>query len=285
MKEKLYQYYGFIVNYLVYKKDYVCFESNNTEYLIYKTTLDEINLSFLDDIINYLDNHSIFFHQIIKHKIGYTFEFSNQKYVVLRPRIVSERKITLEEILKTSSIPIRNNNQNLLENKIDFLEQYLANYENVQLINFNYFIGLAENSISLFNLRNDNDRKYINHHRIYHDETAFEFYNPLNIVIDYRTRDLAEYAKSLFIYGKDYILEYLKYLKLEDWYTYFARILFPSIYFDYIDKYINNNIKLEEKRISEIANSFEKKLKELYTYISAYTKIPYIEWLSDVDYL
>ena len=284
MKEKLNQYYGFIVNYLVYKKDYICFESDNIQYLIYNTSLKENDLRFLNNTVNYLDNYSIFFHQIIPNKIGFTFEFSNQHYVVLRPRIVSGRNITLNEIIRVSSIPIINNSQNLIADKIDFLEQYLANYENLDLINFNYFVGLAENAISLFNLKDSTDRKYVNHRRLDYNETAFEFYNPLNIVIDYKTRDIAEYAKSLFIFKENNIITYLKYLNPDDWYTYFTRILYPSLYFDYIDEYINKNIKVDEKRISTLANSFEKTLKELYIYISSYIKIPYIEWLSDVNY-
>ena len=218
MKDKLYQEYGLKINYLIFKKEYICFNDNDNKYMICKTNLSYRDLDELNYIVNYLDNYAIFFHQLVKGKNGYVFEFSGNKYVLLKIRIVSERIININEILKLSSIPFRVENSNLIEQKIDFLEEYVANYE-TKFENFDYFIGLAENSILLFNLHNPSEKRYLNHKRIHFNETAFDFYNPLNIVIDYRTRDLAEYAKSLFIAGNDKIFEYLKLIKIDDWYT------------------------------------------------------------------
>ena len=281
MKDKLYQKYGFKITYLTYKKDHIFFENNNIKYMICKTELSNNELAELDNIVRYLEKYAIFFHQIVLNDGGYLFEFGSQNYVVLKMRML-ERKIDFSEILKVSFIQVPNENFNLIESKIDFLEQYLANYENLDFENFNYFIGLAENSISLFNLSNS-PKNYINHKRIHYNETTIDFYNPLNIIIDYKTRDIAEYSKNLFVFGDDRIIEILKYISIDSWYTYFARVVFPSFYFDEIDNYIINNIKMDKKRIRSLANSFESKIRELYIYINSYVKMPYIEWLGQVN--
>lgn len=283
MKEKLYLEYGYKIDYLTYKKDYIYFEYNDSKYFIYKTIFTEEQLSKLNQIVNHLDNYAIFFHQLIPNKQGFKFEFANDTYVLIKPRIISERPITLNEIIKVSNVPVENFNYNIIETKIDFIEQYLANYESLELENINYFIGLAENSITLFNLTNSSSKIYLNHRRIHYNEKAFDFYNPLNIVIDYRSRDLAEYAKSLFLFGNNKLIEFLKYFDYNDWYTYFARVLYPSFYFDLVDNYINKSIKFDKKRINYLANSFEQALRELYIYISSNINMPDIEWLRNIN--
>ena len=135
----------------------------------------------------------------------------------------------------------------------------------------------------MFNLIDNKSKIYINHSRVYFGEKAIDFYNPLNIVLDYKTRDLAEYGKSAFMSGKNIIIDNLKFLRYEDWLSYFSRVLFPSFYFDQVDQYISFGKKMDEKRISLLANSFEQVLRDLYNTISMQIKAPYIDWLSNVD--
>ena len=282
MKDKLYKEYGYKVECLIYRKEYIYFYYENVKYVILKTNLSEQQLINLSQVVNYLENYSIFFHQLLSNKNGFLFEVGNDHYVLLKPRILVDRLITIDEILKLSSINIERTPENVLENKIDFFEQYLDNY-NFDVENINYFIGLSENSIALFNLIGNQNKKHLNHKRIYYNERTFDFYNPLNLVIDYQSRDLAEYAKSMFIAGNNKIIDYLKYLDYSNWYTYFARVLYPSYYFDLLDKQISLNEKIDKKRINYLANSFEKVLRELYIFINRRVKLPYIDWLSNVD--
>jgi len=283
MKEKIYEEYGYKVSYVIYRNDNIYFELNDSKYMILKTELNELNLLELDKIINYLDNYAIFFHKLVVGKNGFSFQFENNRYVLLKLRIISEREITINEIVKLSNIKINWESKNILENKIDFLEQYLANYENLELEDINYFIGLTENAITIFNIIGENDKKYIGHKRIHCKESTLEFYNPLNIVVDYRSRDLAEYAKSLLLNGVDKTIEFLKYLDYSDWYSYFARIMYPSFYFDLVDNYINKDIKIDKKRINILVNSYEKTIKKLYEFLKIKINIPYIEWLDDIN--
>lgn len=283
MKDKIYAEYGIKVNFLVYKKNHIFFEYGNESYMVVKTNLYETDLDLLSKIVDYADSYAVFFHKILSNKHGFIFEFGSDRYVILKMRIVNNRTIGINEILKVSNIMINVNGQNFIENKIDFLEKYLANYENLDLTGVNYFIGLSENAISLFDLIGNQGKNYINHKRIDFKETTLNFYNPLNIVLDHKTRDLAEYAKSFLLNGDDKFLDFLNYINYDDYVTYFARLMYPSFYFDFIDDYIKSGLKLNQKRISLLANSYEQSLKKLYKFIGTRVAVPNIEWLSDVD--
>ena len=67
---------------------------------------------------------------------------------------------------------------------------------------FNYFVGFAENAISYYNNIDNlsNYRYYISHKVIRFDDTIQVIYNPLNIIFDYKVRDIAEYVKNSFGY-------------------------------------------------------------------------------------
>lgn len=281
MKEKIYEEYGYKIDYLIYKKNHILFELNDSKYMILKTNLSNERLLILNNIVNYLDNYAIFFHQIVTGKKGFIFDFGNEHYVILRLRIVSERTINIDEILRLSNISINVDFDNSIEEKIDFIEKYLANYD-LDLGNINYFIGLSENAIALFNMINVG-KNFIGHKRVNYMEKAVDFYNPLNIVLDYKTRDLAEYSKSLFMNGQDRIIDNLRFLDYPDWLSYFARVMFPSYYFDMVDQYIESGTLMDNKKISNLANSFEKVLKELYKTISLNINIPYIGWLNNIN--
>ena len=65
-----------------------------------------------------------------------------------------------------------------------------------------YYIGLGENAIQYFKsivpTYNGNIEIGVCHKRINYNSTLFDLYNPLNLVIDYKVRDLSEYIKSVF---------------------------------------------------------------------------------------
>ena len=257
MKDKIFEEYGIKINCFIYKNNLIFFNYSDEKYMIEKTDLNEYELNELSKIIAHADYYSVFFHKIIPNKHGYIFEFGGKKYVILKIRIKNNRLISIDDILKVSNIEV----------------------------NVNYFIGLSENSIELFGVANSQSKRFINHKRVSIKETTIDFYNPLNIVIDFKTRDLAEYAKSLFINGENRLFHFLNYLNFDDYVTYFARLLYPSFYFDHIDSYINGEIKVDEKKIRQIANSYEQNLKKLYMHINARVKISNIEWLSDINNL
>ena len=291
MKEKIYEEFGYKIDVLTYHKEYISFFYNDSYYLIQSTEISEETIIELSRIVDFLENHNIFFHQFIKGKNNYLFNYNNKYYVLMKIRIFYEREITLKEILTISNINIESlklNKINIaqrIENKIDFLEQYIANYEkNYALEDLNYYIGLSENAILLYNLF-EVKSMHVAHKRIHKNEKTIDFYNPLNIILDTKSRDLAEYVKTLF-FETDYnlIFDSLKYIKLEEWFFYFSRLLYPSYYFDCLEDIIIYNTDLDcQKKISRKANEYEKNLKNLYRLMNGYIKMPIIEWLGDVD--
>ena len=138
--------------------------------------------------------------------------------------------------------------------------------------------------------------------------TLFDLYNPFNLVIDYKVRDVAEYIKSVFFYGENSCVEgvvnsenmivdkcniileriFKKYITIihyikkyifdnEALKLLFARLLFPSYYFDLYENVIDNS--LNENVISCIikkSSAYEEFLKT----ILLKTPIPYVEWLA-----
>lgn len=291
MKERVYEEFGYKIDILTYHKEYITFFYNASYYLIQGTDVSEDAIIELSTIVEFLEKHNIFFHQFIKGKTSYLFNYNNKHYVLMKTRIFSQREITLDEILMLSNVSIDSlnlskvNMAKRIEIKIDFLEQYIANYEkNYTLEDLNYYIGLSENAILLYNLLEIKNIA-VAHKRIHKKEKAIDFYNPLNIILDSKSRDLAEYVKTIF-FEADYNLMFdaLKYVKIEEWLFYFCRLLYPSYYFDCLEDIIIHNTDLDcQKKISLRANEYEKSLKHLYMSMHQYIKMPIIEWLSDVD--
>ena len=179
----------------------------------------------------------------------------------------------------------RSNWIELWTKKIDFYE-YQHNYIKTHDFLFeslNYYLGMAENAVSYikYNIKQNNKPLVLSHKRIEKNN----FYNPLNLIIDYRARDISEYLKYIF-FTKKYkkINFYNFFIKLNfdrsDYILLYGRLLFPSYYFDLYDQIINNN--LEQKKILDIISrtkEYEKYIKNIYNTILKIVDIPKIEWL------
>ena len=116
-------------------------------------------------------------------------------------------------------------------------------------------------------------------------DSLFEFYNPLNYIIDIKVRDSAEFFKSMLFREED-VLENIKiyiataHLTEDELYYFFIRMLYPSFYFDLYEQIVEN--KLEESKIKEaikITPIYEKLIKNLYQYLKNIIQLPEIDWL------
>ncbi|MBQ9013221.1 MAG: hypothetical protein IJ094_06625, partial [Bacilli bacterium] len=115
----------------------------------------------------------------------------------------------------------------------------------------------------------------------------FDFYNPINYILDNRVRDFSEYIKNLFfldmisINNYKYFLDYMNFTR-EEYILLISRLLFPTYYFDMYDNIINYN--LDEKVMEDIINktdSYILFIRYILMYI-IYQKrvnIPFIEWI------
>ena len=126
----------------------------------------------------------------------------------------------------------------------------------------------------------------ISHQRVDSNFLKIDFYNPLNLIIDYRIRDLAEYFKSCFFKNTLSSLEIINYLRkikmsFNDYLYFYIRMLFPSYYFDCFDLIVNQEIKETEiLKIIAKQNEYEYLLYEIYNLFKNYINIPGIEWIN-----
>ena len=158
------------------------------------------------------------------------------------------------------------------------------------LNSFSYYIGLAENAISYINranelYKNDLYKVTLSHRRIFYPNTKLNYFNPISFIFDLDVRDVAEYIKVMFFKNEDALLELITYLKITKLSNYsyhmlYARLLYPSYYFDIYENIMNNN-ELEENLLPIIkkVEEYELFLKNSYLEISKYTEIDKIEWI------
>ena len=188
----------------------------------------------------------------------------------------------------------RNNWANLWSEKLDYYEyqiRELGKDKDVILDTFGYYEAMAINAISLINNNNyvfdeQKDKLTLSHRRIFFPNYKLNFYNPLNYIFDLEIRDIAEYIKTDFFYGTEAYLDlktFLNSVRLSN-YSYqmfYARLLYPSYYFDIYDKIMNKQ-KDQQEMLNIISKSqdYEMFLKKAYLEISKYAKIDKIPWLS-----
>lgn len=303
MKETINYYYNLNPNRINKIFDYYYFYINNELYyfVIYDRKIDDINAIY--DFNRKMISSNILVNEIINNKDSSVVTYVNKiPYILMKIYVNINKNITLAEISYLSNSKILYSNNLMRSNwallwirKIDYLEYHHEhNYQKYPLLSssFDYFIGLSENAISYLNntIKNmspdDSDIGVISHDIINIDDTIYSLYNPLNIIIDHKSRDLAEYIKNSFFNDNFSIFEELdEYFK----YNYFsfyginllvARILYPSFYFDKYDEIVNE--KIQESSILKITSrtdEYEKYLQDIFSYLKRYYNIKDIEWI------
>ena len=303
MKNIIEFYYNINIDELHNKNDYYYFYINNN-YYIFKLYQDDINRS--NDIYNlniYIINY-INIDKIILNKYNSsTTKVKDDYYILILKRNNNNNNnnnnISLYNIMNMSSIQINQNNIKLLErnnwellwsNMIDYFELQIGeNDKKYPLLreSFDYFIGLTENAISyLVNTKREVKKEITDTMVISHNNLFTSIYDPVNIILDHRGRDVAEYIKLSFYYNNSNIFneldEYFKY----NYYSVYgirvllARILYPSFYFKLYNDIILG--KKEENEINTIIsriNAYENYLYDVYLYFKKFYDIPIPEWI------
>lgn len=275
------KYYSFIYNKYLYKL-YI-YDDNKNVNLIVNINKQLVYRTLMSEIIINKDGNPISIYNGIP-------------YILIKIYASNNNKITLEDINYLSNSLYTNNiNINwgkLWSNKIDYLEELInENGKKYPLIvdSFNYFVGMTENAISYYNnIKIDNNYTYYISHKYikYTDETE-SLYNPLNIIFDYKVRDIAEYIKNAFFQNNQNIFNelniYLKYnhLSKTDVLLLVSRILYPSFYFELYEDILID--KKDEIIITKIINKipeYEKYLLIVIKYFKQIYNIPEISWLN-----
>ncbi len=264
----------------------------------------EEELKDLVELTIELKNKGIRVHEFIYNRYGLLLtKVGDNYYVLLKINANKDEKIDFESLCEyntklklnsTNSKLYRNNWGELWSKKIDYIEyqiKELGKDKQVVLDSVSYYIGLAENAISYVNKINkviglsENDKITLSHRRIFYPNINLNYLNPLSFIFDLEVRDIAGYLKIEFFNGEDSLLDLTTYLKMTKLSQYgyhmlYARLLYPSYYFDIYEDIMNNNGS-EEKLLPIInkVNDYELFLKQAYYEINKYTNLERIDWL------
>ena len=292
MKNALNYYYNLNIDNIHQKNKNYYFKVNNLQYMLLECVNEEINDIYSLNV--YLTKNYPFY-KIILNKDNKVITIINETNYILLEINNNIKELNLNEIIKINNISIVNFNKlkrdnwyTLWTNKIDYFEYQINQIGKKYPIireSFNYYIGLAETAISLIKIIN-NESIYLSlsHKRI---NNVFDLYNPLNLIIDVRIRDICEYFKFCFFENKNIFKElelFLNYNKMSynESVYFLARMLFPTYYFDLYEKIIANEVKEEEiKKIISKVDKYEKLLK--YIYLNFKNNNLYIDWLEKIN--
>lgn len=277
--------------------DYHHYSFNYNGFLYHLYCVDEnININMMVNINKRLLGNTLVSEIMINKDGNYISNYNNQRYILIKIYVNINKKISLEEINYLANALYSEKNKidwgTLWSNKIDYLEDLInENGKKYPLLvdSFNYFVGMAENAISYYNNIDINDNyKYVISHKVTKfNDTIEVLYNPLNIIFDYRARDLAEYIKNAFFLNNRNIYNELSYymqyapLSITDVQLTIARILYPSFYFEmYEDILVYNQNELIISKIVDKLPQYEKYLRNIILFFKNYYDISEVNWLN-----
>ena len=304
MKEIINYYYNFDILEIEENKNYSVFNYlGDTFYFVFFNRNEE-ELSEIINISNELKMKGINVHDILMNRFGSNLtKVGDINYILLKLNSNKEQIVNFLDVCQyannlkvnqSNSKLYRNNWGELWSKKIDYFEyqiKELGKDKQVILNSFSYYIGLAENAISYVNKINKvvgismYDNIVLSHRRIFYPNTNLNYFNPLSFIFDLEVRDISESLKTGFFNNEDSLLDLIAFLKTKNLTSYsyhmlYARLLYPSYYFDIYEDIMNNNVD-EEKLLPIIkkVNEYENFLYEAYMEISKYTSLERIDWL------
>ena len=288
MKNILAYFYHFVVTNDINSSGY--FFYNNQLFCLkkYKRSREEVNSLLILNNYMLINNQKI--NRIILNINNEVLSlYDNDYYVLLKidyQKYNNYFKMIVAPSIKELNNLRRDNWAYLWSVKIDYIEyqiEHLMNKYPLIYDTVNYYIGLTENAITYFKMLNlTKESLYVAHRRMMKNN----YYNPLDLIIDYQVRDIVEYLKYQFfdrqMSSKD-VINYLKKTNFTEveYLLLYVRFLYPSYYFDVYEKIINK--EQEEKTILDIiniANEYEDLLKQIIVFIKTKVKILEITWLN-----
>ena len=298
MKNKIEFYYNIVIDNLHKKNDKYFFYINNNKFVFRPYYDSKSRINTLMILTTYISN-IIDIDKVVVNKYNSPITvIDGIPYILINYKDI--KKISLVEISNLSNINNfencyvkeleRNNWEILWENRIDYLEEHIGhNEKKYSLIreSFDYFIGLAENAISyLINTKKELKPSIYDKKVLSHNNLKSSLYDPSNIILDHKSRDVAEYIKLSFLNNNKNIFDELQNYFYYNYYSeygiriLFSRIIYPNFYFDIYDDIIQN--KCNEKKLNIIINKindYELFLWNIYSFLSKYHNIPIPEWI------
>ncbi len=297
MKNIIEYYYNIKIDKLTKEENNYIIISNNHLYTLnqYNNDINKINEQYK---LNQNINNQIIINNIIPNKYNNIItNIDKENYILIKKQSIIP--LTLKNISYIERINLPNTYINLERNNWEILWSNMIDYYETQIgensrkypkirETINYYIGLTENAISyIVNTKNTLNKEISDNKVISHSTLSSPLEDPLNIILDHKSRDVAEYIKESFYKNNQYI-----YQELEEYFSYnyyskygiqilIGRLLYPSHYFNMYDKILSGKVKEEElDKITNQNKKYEIYLYNIYTYLTKYYNIPFPEWLS-----
>jgi len=304
MKETINYAYNINVDDINHNESYYFFNLNNDLYYFVPLNRIETELKDIIDCSKELKAKGIPCHDLILNRTNSILtKVGDVNYILLKINGDKNQEFTISDILDINNKLILNNEKSKLyrnnwgemwSSKIDYFEyqiRELGKDKITILDSFGYYVGLAENAISYVNKTTKTldptqlDRVTLSHRRLFYPNIKLNYLNPLSFIFDLEVRDIAEYIKVLFFYGEDAYEELELFLKLRKLSPYgyqmlYARLLYPSYYFDLYEKVMNENGDQEQLiNIISKVDDYELFLARVHALISRYAQIEKVEWV------
>ena len=244
---------------------------SNQHYYVFKEYLGD--LKELQEIITILNQNNIKYDKILLNRENEPItKYNNKEYILIE--LILDNKEVNENffMIKTNS-----NNKNCSDIWIKMIERI----NNPKSVINNYYIGLTENAIALYNrsiLLNGDLNYVISHFRVDYPNYSVNYLDPTKMLVDVLGRDIAEYVKSKFFKNNievEEIVNLIEKYRLNDKEIniLISRLLFPSYYFDLL-----KNNENEDKYINR-SSEFENLIYQLIVILSKNHNIIEIDWL------
>jgi len=292
MKNAINYYYNLYPENVYTSKHHNYFFIDNIRYTLikYEEDINEINKIY--NIQIEMMKKNLYVHEIILNIERKPITFINENPYILLKTVYYDEKIKIDNIIAFSWLKENKEEKNwkkIWSDKNDYMEFQMSELGKKHPLlreSFSYYIGLAETAVALTNNINNEEINYTYaHKRINKEDTFLEFYNPLNIIIDTKIRDITEYLKSSFFSGEN-IEEVLYYyinnimLTKSEIIMFIARMLYPTYYFDIFEEIITDREKEEKiQNILSKTKEYEIILKEIYNIFKRNIEPLRIEWL------
>lgn len=298
MKNMIEFYYNIKIDTLHSKEDYYTFNINKQNFIL-KPYYNDERIATATYTLNNILTQVVPINNIILNKYNSPISnIENIPYILIYNK--NKNIISLPIISNISNTPIQNNTyikelernnwEILWGNKIDYYElQIKENSKKYPLIreSFDYFIGMGELAITyLVNTKLEDKPTIYDNKVLSHNSMYSSLYDPSNIILDHKARDLAEYIKySFWTNNQNIFKELTEYFRHNYYSSYgvrvlFSRILYPSFYFELYDQIIIG--KKEEKELNSIISKiteYEIYLYNIYIFLRQLYNIPEINYI------
>lgn len=300
MKNFINYYYGFNIHNIYFSNEKYYFNNDSDRYML-KICYNSSIISYYNELRNQLEKYKYFFSIILNRENNYITWIENKPYILLKLSNINNEKMCIFDIRNDLFIEINTKLSiinrfpwtKLWENKIDYFEEWLfvkqEGYKKIYPL-FHYFIGIAENALLYLKesekaeTKEQSDQLTVSHNRVTIDYELYDYYEPNNIILDHSSRDISEYIKSMFlnrVWDLDLVKQYINnhYFSRYGLRMIFSRVLFPSFFFDYLEKMITTNSDIDLLYLENRADEFLSFIKDIGLFLYENYNIPMIPWI------